>query len=83
MQKQHLLRFFEFFVVGVLFGLGEDLLAIHFSTGEPITLRILGIVILIAIPFAAISELIVDRPDVRGFVKRFLFGADLKGGISK
>ncbi len=44
-------------------GVIEDLIAVTFSTGEPITWKIIGIVIIVAIPFAAIGELIVDRTE--------------------
>ncbi len=42
-------------------GVIEDLIVVKLSTGEPITWKILGIITLVAIPFAAIGELIVDR----------------------
>lgn len=54
--------FLEFLVFGVAMGVLEDLIAVWFVTGgEPITWEIVGIVILVAIPFAAIGELIVDK----------------------
>ena len=53
--------FLEFLLFGVVMGIGEDLLAVYLSTGETITWHIVGIVIIVAIPFAAIGELIVDR----------------------
>jgi len=52
----------EFLIIGVLFGAGEDLLAVMLATGEPIDLRIIGIVFLVAIPFAFLSEIVVDHP---------------------
>lgn len=60
--------FLEFFVFGVIFGVIEDLIAVKLSTGEAITWRIIGIIVLVAVPFAVIGELIVDRID---FVKFF------------
>jgi len=42
-------------------GIVEDLIAIFISTGEPITLKIVMIASLVAVPFAGFSELIVDR----------------------
>ena len=53
--------FFEFFIFGVLMGIVEDLIAIFISTGEPISLKIVMIASLVAVPFAGFSELIVDR----------------------
>lgn len=57
---------FEFLIFGIVIGIVEDLIAIKVTTGEPITLRIVGIIILIAIPFAIIGELVADNID---FVK--------------
>ena len=53
--------FVEFFIFGVLMGIVEDLVAIFISTGEPISLKIVMIASLVAVPFAGFSELIVDR----------------------
>jgi len=53
--------FLEFLIFGVIMGVIEDMIVVKLSTGEPITWKILGIITLVAIPFAAIGELIVDR----------------------
>lgn len=53
--------FLEFLIFGVAMGLVEDLVALKLATGEPITWRVVWIVTLVAIPFAAIGELVVDR----------------------
>ena len=53
--------FVEFFIFGVLMGIAEDLIAIFVSTGEPVSLKIVLIASMVAIPFAGFSELIVDR----------------------
>ena len=45
-------------------GVVEDAIAINFITKEPITWKSILIIILIAIPFAVIGELIVDRLDL-------------------
>lgn len=54
---------FEFLIFGIIIGILEDLIAIKVTTGEPITLKIIGIIVLIAIPFAIIGELIADNID--------------------
>ena len=59
---------FEFLIFGIIIGITEDLIAIKLATGEPITLRIVGIIVLIAIPFAIVGEMIADNID---FVKIF------------
>ncbi|MFB6077092.1 MAG: hypothetical protein ABEK12_03105 [Candidatus Nanohaloarchaea archaeon] len=60
-------RFLEFLVIGVVAGVAEDLIAVHLATGSPITWQVVGVVVVVAIPFAALSELVVDREDVRIF----------------
>ena len=43
-------------------GVMEDVIAVWFSTGEKITFRVVWIVFLVALPFAIISEYVVDHP---------------------
>ncbi|WP_292487641.1 hypothetical protein [Methanohalobium sp.] len=69
MEKKHIERFLEFLIVGIGMGVVEDLLAVKIATGVMIDLEVILIVTLIAIPFAAFSELIVDREDFK-FLKR-------------
>lgn len=66
MKAKKLEVIFEFLIFGIVIGIAEDLIAVKVTTGEPITLRIVGIIVLIAIPFAIIGELIADNID---FVK--------------
>ena len=56
------LRLLEFLIVGVIMGVAEDLIAVALATGERIDFHVLWIVFLVALPFAIISELIVDHP---------------------
>lgn len=60
MKRQYLNRFIEFFIVGVCMGLVEDITAIWFATEAQITVKVVLIALLVAIPFAIVSELIVD-----------------------
>jgi len=53
--------FIEFLIFGIVMGVVEDLVAVTVVTGAPITMRSVFIITLIAIPFAAVGELIVDR----------------------
>lgn len=62
---------FEFLVFGILIGITEDLIAIKLTTGASITLKMIGIIILIAIPFAVFGEIMVDRIDFIRLFKRF------------
>jgi len=53
--------FLEFLIFGVAIGVIEDLIAIYFVTGEPFTWRVVMIAVAVAIPFAFIGEVIIDR----------------------
>jgi len=76
-----LLFFLQFLLLGIGLGIAEDVIAVYFVTGEPITLRIIQIITLVAIPFAAFGELVVDRLDIPFIGRRaeillefFIFG---------
>ncbi|MFP4654540.1 MAG: hypothetical protein ACLFMM_02505 [Methanohalobium sp.] len=69
MEKKHIERFLEFLIVGIGMGVVEDLLAVKIATGVVIDINVIIVVTLVAIPFAAFSELIVDREDFK-FLKR-------------
>jgi len=73
MEKRKILaRILEFFLIGVALGILEDMLAIFFYTGESFNFNMLWIAALVAIPFAIISELIVDHSEVfRKLVGKF------------
>lgn len=59
---------FEFLVFGIVIGVVEDILAVKLTTDESITWSMVGIIILIAIPFAIIGELVADHVD---FIKLY------------
>ena len=61
-RRQRLIRFLEFLVIGIAMGLVEDLLAVWLATDAAITIEVVLIVLAVAVPFAAISELLVDHP---------------------
>lgn len=56
------LRILEFVLIGVIMGTVEDLLAVVLATDADFTWNVLWVVLMVAIPFAFISELIVDHP---------------------
>jgi hypothetical protein len=61
---------FELIIFGIIIGITEDLIAIKLATEAPITPKVIGIVILIAIPFAFIGEVIFDRIDFADIFQR-------------
>lgn len=56
------IRIIEFLVVGIVMGLGEDILAVMIATDAEITPQVILIVLAVAVPFAFISEIVVDHP---------------------
>lgn len=63
-EPRHVRRFLEFFLIGIVMGVIEDLIAIFFATDATITLEVILIATTVAFPFAVISELIVDHNDL-------------------
>lgn len=59
---------FELLIFGIIIGITEDLIAIKLATDAEINLRVILIVVLVAIPFAILGELVIDRID---FIKIF------------
>ena len=62
MTKLKKLRIVEFVVIGVVMGVIEDLIAIFFATDATINLNVIWVVLAVALPFAFISEVVVDHP---------------------
>ena len=76
MEKRRLEVFLEFLIFGVAMGVVEDMIAVMLSTGQQITWHIVVIVTLVAIPFAAIGELVVDRINIlppKALKRKYLF----------
>jgi len=65
---------FEFLIFGILIGITEDIIAIKLTTGASITLKMIGIIILIAIPFAIIGEMVADRVNLAKPLKKISDG---------
>ena len=60
--RKKTLRVIEFLIIGVLFGLIEDIIAVRIVSDVMIDFRVLMTILAVAIPFAIVSELIVDHP---------------------
>lgn len=61
---------FELLVFGIIIGITEDVIAIKLATSEPITWKVIGIVVMIAIPFAILGEIVFDRIDFSKIFQR-------------
>lgn len=62
-KRKRLERFTEFLLVGVVLGVIEDMIAVMLVTGESFSMEMLGIVVMVTVPFAAFSELVVDSDE--------------------
>jgi len=71
MNYKRLEVFLEFLVFGIIVGVIEDLIAVEIVTGEPITWHVVGIIVLIAIPFALLGEVLIDRIDFVEIFKKY------------
>lgn len=65
---------FEFLLFGILIGIIEDIVAIKLTTGASITPKMIGIIVLIAIPFAIIGEMVADRVNLAKPLKKISDG---------
>lgn len=63
----------EFLIFGIVLGITEDIIAVKLVSDEPITWEVVGIVVLVALPFAILGEIVVDNIDFVKIFKR-LFG---------
>jgi len=70
-KKRVISRLIEFFFIGLVMGVVEDLLAIHFATDAQITLQTFKVAFLVALPFAVISELLVDLKLFQKVLRRY------------
>lgn len=62
-RKRFLIRLLEFFIIGLVFGIAEDFIAISLASEATSAWDTLKIAFWVALPFAIFSELIVDHPD--------------------
>lgn len=63
MTHKQKLRLLEFLIIGVVMGTAEDLIAVLLATDSHFSWKILIVVFLVALPFAFISEIVVDHPN--------------------
>jgi multisubunit Na+/H+ antiporter MnhE subunit len=61
----------EFLIFGIVIGVIEDIVAVKVTTGASITWETVGIIVLIAIPFAVLGEIFADNIDFAKYIRRF------------
>ncbi len=59
---------FELLIFGIILGITEDLIVIKLATDVTVNWRVILIVVLVAVPFAIVGEIVIDRID---FIKIF------------
>ena len=64
----------EFLIFGIVIGVIEDIVAVKVTTGASITWETVGIIVLIAIPFAVLGEIFADNIDFAKYIRRFQSG---------
>lgn len=70
MRWKRLEIFLELLIFGIILGIVEDLIAVRLITGEHLTWRSVGIVVLVTIPFAIIGEVLIDQIDLVKILRR-------------
>lgn len=56
------IRIFEFIIAGILLDLIENMVVFKTAVGRTLVWEEIGIAVLVIIPFAALTELIIDHP---------------------
>ncbi len=56
------LRILEFIVAGILLDLAENFIIVRAATGRSLVLKEIGVALLVIIPFAIVTELVIDHP---------------------
>lgn len=62
----------EFLVFGIVVGVIEDIIAVRVTTGDAITWKMVGIIVLIAIPFAVLGEIFADNINFAKYIRRYV-----------
>lgn len=62
MTRSKKLRIIEFLVIGIVMGTFEDMIAVLIATDADFTWQVFATVLAVAVPFAFISEIVVDHP---------------------
>lgn len=62
--------FSEFLIFGIVIGVIEDIIAVKVVAKADITWQNFGVIVLIAIPFAILGELVADRIDFARILQR-------------
>lgn len=66
------LRIIEFIVIGLIANSLDNIVAIRFAAGASLTPAVFAKIILFVVPFAILSELVVDHPSFWKKIMKFL-----------
>lgn len=59
-------RILEFIIAGLVLDLIENIITIKLTTGAMITFEVLIVALVVVVPFAILTELIIDHPSFWG-----------------
>ena len=65
------LRIIEFLLIGLIFNSLDNIIAVKYAAGAELNLDVLSRIFIFVVPFAILSELIVDHPDFWKKVMKF------------
>lgn len=65
------LRIIEFIIIGLIVNSLDNIIAVKYAAGAELSWGILTRIFLLVIPFAVLSELVVDHPDFWKKIMRF------------
>lgn len=57
------LRILEFIVAGIILDLTESIISIKLATEASLNLKVFLITLIVVIPFAIVTELVIDHPE--------------------
>lgn len=66
------LRIIEFLIIGLVVNSLDNVIAVKYAAGAELTWDILGKIFIFVVPFAILSELVVDHPKFWKSVMKFL-----------
>jgi len=72
LKRQIVNHFLEFFFIGFIMGVAEDLIAIILATDAEITPHVILIAAVVALPFAVVSELVIDYKRIKRARQKWL-----------
>ena len=65
------LRIIEFVLIGLIFNALDNIIAVKYAAGAELNFDVLSRIFIFVVPFAILSELVVDHPDFWKKIMKF------------